>query len=77
MRKRDVMRLTKLLLAAFLFAVALYVFLLGPESRTEVLSSVGIHLRYTTITVLSIQGMVVSLVLGLKTVIEEINVLSD
>ena len=71
------MRLTKLLLAAFLFAVALYIFLLEPESRTEVLSAVGIHLRYNTVTVLSIQGMVVGLVFGIKTILEEMYVKSN
>lgn len=71
------MRLTKLLLAAFLFAIALYVFLLGPERRTEVLSSIGVHLRYNTVTVLSIQGMVVGLVLGIKTILEEMYVKSN
>lgn len=71
------MRLTKLFLAVFLFSGALYVFLLGPESRTALLSSVGLPLRYTTITLLSIQGMVVGLVLGILTLIEELHVKSD
>lgn len=71
------MRLTKLFLAIFLFASALYVFLLGPESRTALLSSIGLPLRYTTITLLSIQGMVVGLVLGILTLIEELHVKSD
>ena len=71
------MHLTKLFLAIFLFAGALYVFLLGPESRTSVPSSVSLPLKYTTITLLSIQGMVVGLVLGILTLIEEMNVKSD
>jgi membrane-associated phospholipid phosphatase len=71
------MKVTKLLLAAFLFTVALYVFLLGPDSRAETLSSIGVHLRYNTVTVLSIQAMVVGLVLGIKTIIEERHGKSD
>jgi hypothetical protein len=65
------MRLTKLLLAALLSSIAVYLLALGGEGRAAVLISMGADLKPNVSMILCIQGLAVGLILGLRALFEK------
>jgi len=65
------MRLAKLLLAALLSSLAVYLLVLGGEARAEVLTAIGVDLRPSVSMVICIQGLGVGLVVGLRALFEK------
>jgi len=64
------MRALEGLCAVVLFALALSLFLLHPERRAEIASSFGIQLKPATLLILSIQGMAIGVILGLRALLK-------
>jgi hypothetical protein len=58
------------LCAVVLFALALYLFLLEPERRTALVASVGIRLQPATLLIVSIQGMAIGVIFGIRALLK-------
>jgi hypothetical protein len=58
------------LCAIVLFALALYLFLLEPERRAALAAFVGIRLKPATLLIVSLQGMAIGIILGIRALLQ-------
>ena len=65
------MRFVRLFLAALFSSIAVYLLLLGGEGRADVLTAIGIEIKHNVAMVLCVQGLVVGLILGVQSILEQ------